>query len=258
MSILSGGYTPAYSCLSGPTPGAQALMAWHLGAYADVGAANLGIYNCKRIAGSTVWSLHAEGRAADLGTAPYRNHPWLDHEAEVLRLHSAELGIQCLIHARRIWSSSYPYAGWRPYDGESHDGHIHAELTWHAARNLTVSTINNVLSAHQQPEDDMQLSDPVDLFWDKDVQYSAKRTTVEGALASTNYYTIDVRNRVNRIEALLVAQQAVISTLAAAVTGADGNISAAQLKAVIDQALSEHLERLPDQVATATINQIAS
>ncbi|HVK26439.1 MAG TPA: hypothetical protein VM677_34245 [Actinokineospora sp.] len=45
----------------------RALMAWFLGAYAARGGKNLGIYNCRNVAGSSTSSPHGEGRAADLG-----------------------------------------------------------------------------------------------------------------------------------------------------------------------------------------------
>jgi hypothetical protein len=146
MTILVGGYQGARTCTGNATPGAKALMAWYLGAYADDGAANLGIYVCKDVAGTRTTSLHGEGRAADLGSKPYRQLPFMDDVADALVAHSAELGIQCVIHDDGIWSSSYPHAGWRDYRGtDPHRGHLHAELTWAAARSLTVDKINSVL-----------------------------------------------------------------------------------------------------------------
>lgn len=147
MSLQVGGYAGARTCTGTATPGAKALMSWYLGAYAERGAANLGIYVCKDIAGSRTTSLHGEGRACDLGSSPYRNLPFMDDVADALVAHSRELGIQCVIHAAQIWSSSYPHAGWRDYTGESHNGHIHAELMWWAARDLTVAKINSVLGS---------------------------------------------------------------------------------------------------------------
>lgn len=147
MTILAGGYVGAKKCSGKAQPGAKALMAWYLGAYAAAGAANLGIYVCKSIAGSRTTSLHGEGRACDLGSSPYRQLPFMDDLADALVASSKELGIQCVIHDDRIWSSAYPYAGWRDYSGhDPHRGHIHAELTWWAAEHLTVDTINRVLS----------------------------------------------------------------------------------------------------------------
>ncbi len=147
MSLLVGGYVGAKRCTGAATAGARALMSWYLGAYQSQGAANLGIYVCKSIAGTPTTSLHGEGRAGDLGSKPYRTLPFMDDVADALVAHSKELGIQCVIHNSKIWSSSYPHAGWRYYGGvDDHAGHLHAELTPEASRTLTVNKINEVMS----------------------------------------------------------------------------------------------------------------
>lgn len=141
MSLLVGGYVSARKCTGGPTAGAKALMSWFLGAYADDGGKNLGIYNCRSVRGGTTTSLHGEGRATDLGINPH-GAAWGWEVANFLRLHSRELGIQCLIYARKIWSSSYSGAGWRDYGGKAdHFDHIHAELTPWGAADLTVALL---------------------------------------------------------------------------------------------------------------------
>lgn len=139
-------YYPARACSGGPTVGAKALMAWWLGAYGHLGAKNLGIFNCRAIAGSQTLSLHGEGRADDLGV-PVGNS-WAAAVFEAMRLQSKELGIQLIIYNRRVWSARQPDAGWRHYDGEDpHTNHGHVELTPDAARTLTVAAINRSLSA---------------------------------------------------------------------------------------------------------------
>lgn len=140
------GYQPAAACTGGPSPGSKALMAWFLGAFGSRGGKNLGIYNCRSVAGSSTTSLHGEGRACDLGINPH-GAAYGDWVAEQLRLNSAELGIQCVIWKRRIWSGSYPDAGWRPYTGVAdHLDHIHTELTRAAAQTLTADRVHAVLS----------------------------------------------------------------------------------------------------------------
>lgn len=139
------GYQPARSCTTGPQPGARGLMAWFLGAHRNRGGTNLGIFNCRAVRGGTTTSLHGEGRACDLGVAPH-GAGWGDELAEQLRVNSAELGIQCVIWNRRIWSGSRPHAGWRPYAGlNPHRDHLHVELSWHAARTLTAARVAQVL-----------------------------------------------------------------------------------------------------------------
>lgn len=145
MSLQVGGYVGAKRCTGYAQPGNKALMAWYLGAYGKQGAANLGIYVCKSIAGSNTTSLHGEGRADDLGSKPYKRLPFMQDLADALVANSRELGIQLVIHHRKIWSANYPHSGWRNYSGENHDGHIHAELTPASANTLTVTKINQIL-----------------------------------------------------------------------------------------------------------------
>lgn len=139
-------------CLGHAQPGNQALMSWFLGAYGARGGTNLGIYNCRKIAGSGDYSLHAEGRADDLGIPVGAS--WGQPLVDSLVAHSEELGIQCAIYRRRIWSTAYPDAGWREYHGESaHDEHAHVELEWSAAQNLTTERINEVMAGIPAPVD---------------------------------------------------------------------------------------------------------
>lgn len=93
-----------------------------------------GCYNLRRIAGTTWWSLHAEGRAVDVGVPP----------------ELAELGwtLACDIVARRrlygtmrvmwdghIWSLEQG-ADWHPLRLQSnqHRDHVHIEQYWFAAQ----------------------------------------------------------------------------------------------------------------------------
>ncbi len=143
MTILVGGYAGARSCTGGPTVGARNLMAWAL----TKRFTNLGIYNCRTVRGGSTTSLHGEGRAADLGCPVGNSFSWA--VADFLRLYSKELGIQCVIHNRKIWSSSGG-TGWRYYSGvAAHFDHIHAELTWAAANGgLTVAKLNDLWARH--------------------------------------------------------------------------------------------------------------
>lgn len=140
MGIYRGTYYSAWGCSGFARPGAKALMSWYLGAYKSRGAANLGIYVCKRLGSG--YSIHGDGRACDIGTAPYGgvDSTWGWALANALRLNSAELGIQLIILGSRVWSCKQPDAGWRKYGGAYH-GHAHVELTPSAARSLTVAKI---------------------------------------------------------------------------------------------------------------------
>lgn len=134
------GYEPATGDSGGPSSGNLALTDWFLENYEDRGGANLGIYVAKRLGSG--WSLHAEGRASDLGTKPYAKPSWGWDLANDLKDHSLELGIQCIIFNEHIWSGSYPDSGWRDYNGsDDHDGHLHVELSKKSARSLTKAKI---------------------------------------------------------------------------------------------------------------------
>lgn len=140
MTVLRGGYVGARTCTGSARPGVKALMAVYLALYAAQGAKNLGIYNCRPIRGTNnTTSLHGEGRAGDHG------HPvgatFIDRWTAFLIAMSAELGVQCVINKRRIWSSSFP-DGWRPYGGPvPHTDHAHTEQTPNSAANLTVARV---------------------------------------------------------------------------------------------------------------------
>jgi hypothetical protein len=146
------GYKSAEGVCAGKAQdGAKALMSWHLGAYQAKGAENHGIYNCREIRGSSRPSVHSEGRAADLGV-PDTGEKWAQSLANFLVNYSKELGIQCVIYNRRIWSGAHPDSGWRQYGGVNpHTRHLHVELSWGAARSLTVEKIKRVVSSSKAP-----------------------------------------------------------------------------------------------------------
>ena len=134
MAIFTGAYRGARSCTSGPQPGAWGAMDYFLSAYKSKGGVNTGIYNCRSVRGGRTTSLHGEGRAADFGIRPYGAR-YGTALANALVAFSKELGIQCVIWNRKIWSSSYPHSGWRRYNGvASHTDHIHVEFTWARAK----------------------------------------------------------------------------------------------------------------------------
>jgi hypothetical protein len=139
MSIHTG-YEPAAGCTGHSQQGAKALMAWYLGAYGAMGGKNLGIYNCRNIAGSQSLSLHGEGRACDLGVPVGQG--WAKTLADALVARSGELGIQLIIHDSKVWSGRHPFDGWRNFSGRNpHRDHLHIELSWKAARELSAAAV---------------------------------------------------------------------------------------------------------------------
>jgi hypothetical protein len=173
MSLYRSYAAAGHKCSGGPTSGAVALMAWFLGAYKTRGARNDGIYNCRSVRGGTEPSLHSEGRAADLGCRA--GDTWAQPLANLLVAHSAELGIQCVIYNRRIWSGQHPDAGWRSYSGvDHHTTHLHVELSRKAAAGLTVERIVSVLT----PEDEVKEADIVKIV-DRVADEVMRRLTVD-------------------------------------------------------------------------------
>lgn len=113
------------------TFGARSLMDVVLFFWHERGAFNLGIYNRRRIRLSTAWSVHAVGRALDIGI-PVENRPQLGDEiCWALVAHHEQLGIQ-----RIIWNG-WNYTVNRPRSRAiklPHRDHLHVELHPLAAR----------------------------------------------------------------------------------------------------------------------------
>jgi len=129
-------------------PGAKALMAWILD-QVD-GAVSLGCLNNAVIPGSTTLSIHAEGRAIDPGTANDAQRAAMIVAIEALVAHCEPLGIQCVIHQKKIWSISVdkkplPFSAWRELTNwknvGDHFNHAHLELTRERAEDLSYEEI---------------------------------------------------------------------------------------------------------------------
>ena len=113
----------------GPKYGTRQLMEYTISNYTD--ATDLGIYNPRPIRGGSSWSQHACGSAGDTGFPVVRPDGHLGGTALARDLvrHHADLGIQQVIWAGRIWRNTRASAGWRKYSGESdHFNHVHWEL----------------------------------------------------------------------------------------------------------------------------------
>jgi hypothetical protein len=112
-------------------------MTWLLDRYER--SFNYGTYVCRQNTGGGGLSLHAEGRAGDVGL-PYRHangyriRDFLIENAEVL-------GVQEVIWDRQIWTSGRPYL--RAYSGPNpHTDHVHYGLCWWSARSLTYNQLS--------------------------------------------------------------------------------------------------------------------
>lgn len=146
-------------CTGGPTKGAKALLAYCLDEWDEDEAHSDGIYNCRPVrgAGADLYSIHAEGRAVDLGfplvkvKGIWRANPAGLEVVQRFRPIAADVGIQCMIYNRRIWSAKSPGVDGRDYEGvDPHVGHVHLELTRTAGAKLTVATIR-AFAGHKAP-----------------------------------------------------------------------------------------------------------
>jgi hypothetical protein len=138
------------ACSGGPQPGASALLAYWLEqapaiaadlGVSDEGLRSLGIYNCRPVRGSTSLSIHACGRAVDLGVpVSVAGHRVMVDFLTRLAPHAKSLGIQLVIFSRTSGSARNPwptaYGGVHP-----HEDHAHVELNGAAARSLTLATL---------------------------------------------------------------------------------------------------------------------
>lgn len=136
----------AEGCTGGPESGAVALSHW-LGLVLPQGHSG-GIYNCRTVRGSSVPSMHGEGRAVDwmMPVVDGRGHPAGREAITKMGEHGRRLGIQCVIFDRTIWSARSPNG--RRYNGaHPHHDHLHVELTRQAAKVTTLSGLRSVLGA---------------------------------------------------------------------------------------------------------------
>jgi Putative peptidoglycan binding domain len=70
--------------------------------------------------------------------------PRTDEACSTSSANADRIGLQCIIYDRTIWSARSPDG--RPYEGVNpHYDHLHIELTWQAARQLTLATAVAVL-----------------------------------------------------------------------------------------------------------------
>lgn len=152
-------YDPVGQRCLGHQAGTDQLMTWLVGRYKK--ATNYGTYVCRGNTGGSGLSLHAEGRAGDVGFPGYHNpegyrlRDWLISVAE-------PLGLQEVIWARRIWSARKPYL--HDYTGQNpHDDHVHYGLCWWSARAWTLAKLDYLFggAAAPTPEDDDMPASPI-------------------------------------------------------------------------------------------------
>lgn len=141
-------YTLARRCSSGPQPGTVALMTVLLEEFPA--CRSWGIFNCRPPnvpGGGSGLSVHAEGRAGDVGM-PKLKHPDGMDITQLLILHAAELDIQFVIWNRKKYGCEWGFEP-RPYGGYPHEDHVHFEQNWRGARELTIPTVRTILEVEE-------------------------------------------------------------------------------------------------------------
>lgn len=141
----------ATDCSGSARPGALALLAYLRSEFPS--GKSLGIYNCRRVRGSVVPSIHSEGRALDWGVTMVngKGSPEGHEIVKLLASQGSRLGIQAIIYDRKIWSNASPNG--RSYTGVApHYDHLHIELTRNAGEKLNLATLYSVLGSSKAPE----------------------------------------------------------------------------------------------------------
>jgi hypothetical protein len=121
---------------NGPQPAPKAL--WQLIHANFHQTRNDGIYNNRNIAGTSTKSLHAEGRALDIGLMVSRPDEKLtgDQLFQAFMDCASQMGFQEVIWNTKIWSAARPIV--HPYSGhDPHTGHIHVGFTRTASQQTT-------------------------------------------------------------------------------------------------------------------------
>lgn len=114
---------------TGPQPGTVALARAIQAVYPELPTLNrtYGIFNRRRVAGSQTWSLHAEGRALDVGVPTGLMDLGWQLACELVVSRSL-YGVQRVIWDRHIWSVEH-LNEWRRLSPrtQQHLDHIHVE-----------------------------------------------------------------------------------------------------------------------------------
>lgn len=133
----------ARGCAEGPQRGTVDLANTMLHRWGPLGATSLGIFNCRKIAGTETWSVHAEGRAFDLGI-PVGSRPELGDAVVRELLRAPDQLLQRVIWFGRVWDLASPDG--RGYGGpNSHVDHVHMESSWASAPGLSAEQIAQLL-----------------------------------------------------------------------------------------------------------------
>lgn len=141
----------AVGCTAGPTNGAVDLANTLLHRWSPFGAYTLGIFNCRKIAGTDEWSVHSEGRAFDLGI-PESSRPELGDAVLRELLAVPDELLQRVLWWGQNYDRQTPLG--RPITrGDRHETHLHIEIPWKTADGLTSAQIAQLLGESERERD---------------------------------------------------------------------------------------------------------
>jgi hypothetical protein len=138
-----------------------------------------GVYNCRHIYGSSSWSCHAEGRAADFSRRLPNGGPdpsgiptgsqadsALKQWINLFVVNHEALGVQRMIYKTTMWTVNKGFSALAPMSGVAklHQNHMHVEQTRAKSQTLTVAQFNAIADGTAIPPagvaDDMILVHP--------------------------------------------------------------------------------------------------
>lgn len=148
------------TCSKGPQPGAVAFGKW---AKKRWSLPLIGIFNCRPARSSKRLSTHGEGRGIDAHVhvraseaPPTPAEKVVGDEMFALLIKIAPLiGVQALIWLDKRWDAISRRV--KPYSGPFHGNHVHVELCWDAARNLTTAQLDDAAGAQEDDLDPERL-----------------------------------------------------------------------------------------------------
>lgn len=188
-------------CAGGPTPGARALLAYWLESFEPI-ARSLGIYNCRNVRGAGSLSIHACGRAADLGVPVTAEGHQVAYEfLRRLAPHARGLGLQLVIFNATSGSARNPWP--REYGGaHPHHDHVHAELNGRASRELTLATLRARVGDHRDEPEPEPTPEPAD--WREEAIAAMQTVNLSGVRRGQRSTYVEGAHA-RRLQALLAA-----------------------------------------------------
>lgn len=125
---------------------------------------NSGCFVVKNIVGSRTLSVHATGRAGDIGIVPsVRSTTYAQRQDQLIYIidkfllpAACKLGIQRMIFKGKTWVSTEPdtrkWADWRTFTGaQNHNDHLHFEISPGFCNRFSLADVSEVMRSVTQP-----------------------------------------------------------------------------------------------------------